>query len=162
MPGAYRDDREAARAKIAELQAELDQHRAKRFAITEMKEAVDAIANPRVIPPFSLLSVFCAFLLLAIAFNLESLWLGAIAAVGIVAAISFFVRGNNAPILPPPELDEGREETEEQKLIRFRVAEANTARIQLDEEQKREIEEEERICTALHEEIEQMKRLVDR
>ena len=161
MPGAYRDDREAARAKIAELQAQLEKHRAKRFAVTEMKEAVDAIANPRIIPPLSLLSIFCAFLLLAIAFNVESLWLGAIAAVAIVAAISFFLRGSDPPILPPPDLDRAKR-TEEQKLVRFRVAEANTARIQLDEEQKREIDEEERICIALQEEIDQMRKLVER
>jgi hypothetical protein len=157
MSGAYRDDREAARAKIAELQAELDRHRARRLSVAEMKKAVEAIANPRKITAYLLFAPMAAFVVLILGLTKNLGFASAISGLIAVAILSVVVHRSGGDALPPA----GSNESEE-LLTRFRIAEAKTARVQLNDEQQRELDEEERICTALQEEIDQMKKLVER
>jgi hypothetical protein len=156
MPGAYRDDREAARAKIAELQAELDAHRSKRVAITTLKKQTDAIANRRQIPwqMVILLAVVGITTLLSLTVDILLVtWVLA----AIFAALGIFVALHSGIA---SALHQSEDEVEERRVL-LQAAEAKHARVELDRDQTREIKNEDTTIAALEEEIDQMRKLLE-
>lgn len=155
MSGAYRDDRERAQARIGELNRELTKHRARMTAISETRKIAERITDRRKIPAILLITLLALTGLFVPLLGSDALWpkllVGAPLALGTLWVL--FRYGE------PIGSSTNDEEDQNQTTIRLRVVEAK--RIQLDEDRMREIEEEQRICTAIHEEIDQMKRLIE-
>ncbi|MEO8878643.1 MAG: hypothetical protein ABI461_23845 [Polyangiaceae bacterium] len=156
MPGVYRDDREATQARVADLETKLVQHRVRVVELSEMRDAATSLSKPRRGASAVLMAVIGSCLGAAFGETLGSSVDALVIGVGVglaFAAGALLVKNHG----DEPDLTLGYEEPA-QREIRLRAVEAVNAHAELDVTQRRALEEEQRVCRALEEEIAEMRR----
>ena len=158
MSGAYRDERELARTRLAKLRHEVASHRARLDEIRQSGNVVTALSSPQHRLPEIIALVFVATCVALVCVRFDAGFAAWTCVLLVFAMLARTIFREDKP--GAEDFVDYRSETPEQKENRARAIEASRGTAPLSQEQLRQLEVEEQILVALKEEIDETVRFL--